>query len=83
MKGTICVNDVLLLGPNTLGQFFPAAIKSIHRKRLPVGDVRSGQTASFALKKVIYSNIINNFVFSIRKFDLNRFVVLNFAKEWL
>lgn len=57
LKGTICVNDVLLLGPNTLGQFFPAAIKSIHRKRLPVGDVRSGQTASFALKKIRRSEL--------------------------
>lgn len=53
MKGVINVNDILMLGPNSLGNFIPAAIKSIHRKRLPVKEVRSGQTASFALKKVL------------------------------
>lgn len=52
-KGVIKVNDVLLMGPNSLGQYILAAIKSIHRKRLPVKEVRSGQSASFSLKKVI------------------------------
>lgn len=52
LKGKIQVNDTLLLGPNYLGHFIPAAIKSIQRKRLPVKEVCSGQTASFALKKV-------------------------------
>ena len=52
MKGTIKVNDTLLLGPDPLGHFVPLAIKSIHRKRMPVKEVKGGQTASFALKKV-------------------------------
>jgi GTPase len=52
MAGTIKLNDTLLLGPDLLGHFTPIAIKSIHRKRMPVREVRSGQTASFALKKV-------------------------------
>lgn len=52
LKGIIHTNDTLLLGPDSLGNFIPVAIKSIHRKRLPVKEVRSGQTASFALKKV-------------------------------
>ena len=46
------MNDTLLLGPDSLGQFQPIAVKSIHRKRMPVREVRGGQTASFALKKV-------------------------------
>ena len=59
MKGVIKLNDVLYLGPDSLGHFSPIAIKSIHRKRMPVKEVRSGQTASFALKKVTcYLNII-------------------------
>lgn len=41
-----------MLGPDPLGHFQPVAVKSIHRKRMPVKEVRSGQTASFALKKV-------------------------------
>lgn len=51
-KGHIKINDVLYLGPNSLGNYQQVSIRSIHRKRLPVNEVRSGQTASFALKKV-------------------------------
>lgn len=52
LKGVIKLNDILLLGPDPLGHFQPVAIKSIHRKRMPVREVHGGQTASFALKKV-------------------------------
>ncbi|XP_046854651.1 GTP-binding protein 1-like [Xenia sp. Carnegie-2017] len=52
LKGTIRLNDVLLLGPDSLGQFAPVSIKGIHRKRMPVREVRGGQTCSFALKKI-------------------------------
>lgn len=57
LKGTIRLNDTLLLGPDALGQFIPIAIKSIHRKRMPVIEVRGGQTASFSLKKIKRSTI--------------------------
>ena len=52
LRGLIRLNDTLLLGPDPLGTFIPIAVKSIHRKRMPVREVRAGQTASFALKKV-------------------------------
>ncbi|ETN81967.1 elongation factor Tu GTP binding domain protein, partial [Necator americanus] len=52
LSGTIKVNDTLLLGPNSVGEFVPLPVKSIHRKRMPVSSVRCGQTASFALRKV-------------------------------
>ena len=52
MQGVIHMNDTLLLGPTSLGEFVPVAVKGIHRKRMPVREVRGGQTASFALKKV-------------------------------
>lgn len=52
LRGMIRLNDTLLLGPDPLGTFIPIAVKSIHRKRMPVREVRGGQTASFALKKV-------------------------------
>lgn len=52
IKGVIKVNDVLYLGPNKINKFEPVLIKSIHRKRLPVKEIRSGQSASLALKKV-------------------------------
>ncbi|KAK8744704.1 hypothetical protein OTU49_000574 [Cherax quadricarinatus] len=57
MKGIIRVNDTLLLGPNGLGDFIPMPIKSIHRKRMPVREVRGGQTASFALKKIKFHDV--------------------------
>jgi len=56
-RGTIRVNDNLLLGPDPLGHFHSLAVKSIHRKRMPVLEVKSGQTASFSLKKIKRSQI--------------------------
>ena len=53
MQGVIRLSDTLLLGPTSLGEFIPVPIRSIQRKRLPVSEVRGGQTASFALKKVV------------------------------
>ncbi|XP_026469311.1 GTP-binding protein 1 [Ctenocephalides felis] len=52
LQGVIRLNDVLLLGPDPIGHFQPIAVKSIHRKRMAVKEVRGGQTASFALKKI-------------------------------
>ncbi|KAG8511166.1 GTP-binding protein 1 [Galemys pyrenaicus] len=57
LRGLIRLNDTLLLGPDPLGNFLPIAVKSIHRKRMPVKEVRGGQTASFALKKIKRSSI--------------------------
>jgi len=57
MKGLVKSNDTMLLGPDLLGKFESVQIKSIHRKRMSVKDVRAGQTAAFALKKVKRSNI--------------------------
>ncbi|XP_055630758.1 GTP-binding protein 1 [Toxorhynchites rutilus septentrionalis] len=57
LQGVVHLNDVLLLGPNPLGDFQPITVKSIHRKRMVVREVRSGQTASFALKKIKRSQI--------------------------
>lgn len=57
LKGVIKLNDVLMLGPDPLGRFQQIAVKSIHRKRMAVKEVRAGQTASFALKKIKRSQI--------------------------
>lgn len=63
----IRLNDLLMLGPDPLGHFQQIAVKSIHRKRMAVKEVRAGQTASFALKKVSRwnSNILLCIVLSI------------------
>ncbi|OQV25802.1 GTP-binding protein 1 [Hypsibius exemplaris] len=52
LKGVIRLNDTMMLGPDSLGHFQAIAIRSIHRKRMPVSIVRGGQAASFALKKI-------------------------------
>lgn len=57
LQGIIRLNDVLMLGPDRLGNFISIAVKSIHRKRMNVKEVRGGQTASFALKKIKRSQI--------------------------
>ncbi|KAK5645264.1 hypothetical protein RI129_006564 [Pyrocoelia pectoralis] len=57
LKGVIRLNDILVLGPDPLGHFQSIAVKSIHRKRMAVREVRAGQTASFALKKIKRSQI--------------------------
>lgn len=57
LQGTIQLNDTLLLGPDALGKFQPIAVRSIHRKRMHVKEVKGGQTASFALKKIKRSQI--------------------------
>lgn len=57
LQGVIKLNDVLMLGPDPLGHFQAIPVKSIHRKRMNVREVRSGQTASFALKKIKRSQI--------------------------
>ncbi|XP_059179653.1 GTP-binding protein 1-like [Physella acuta] len=57
LQGFIKLNDTLLLGPDALGMFQSVPIKSIHRKRMPVREVRGGQTASFALKKIKRASI--------------------------
>ena len=68
------LNDTLMLGPDPLGQFQPMVIKSIHRKRMPVREVRGGQTASFALKKVYVLSVylicaVESFFFNIACFQ--------------
>ena len=57
LQGIIQLNETLLLGPTGLGEFIPVIIRGIHRKRLPVKEVRGGQTASFALKKVALHSV--------------------------
>lgn len=68
LQGLIRLNDTLLLGPDALGHFIPIAVKSIHRKRMNVTEVRGGQTASFGLKKIKRSQIRKGMV-GICKFE--------------
>ncbi|KAL5018142.1 hypothetical protein ScPMuIL_003864 [Solemya velum] len=69
LQGCIKLNDTLLLGPDALGQFQNIVIKSIHRKRMPVREVRGGQTASFALKRIKRSAIRKGMVMVSPKLD--------------
>ncbi|KAJ3305308.1 Short integuments 2, mitochondrial [Kappamyces sp. JEL0829] len=68
-SGIIHVGDTLLLGPDTLGNFVPTVIKSIHRKRVNVPCASAGQSASFALKKVKRAAIRKGMVMLSKSLD--------------
>ncbi|KAF4991063.1 hypothetical protein FGRMN_8088 [Fusarium graminum] len=51
-SGIIHEGDNVLIGPDSLGQFMPTAVKSIERKRIRVPAASAGQSASFNLKKI-------------------------------
>ncbi|KAL8371167.1 hypothetical protein RB595_001150 [Gaeumannomyces hyphopodioides] len=51
-SGVIHAGDSVLIGPDSLGNFTPTAIRSIERKRIGVPAASAGQSASFALKKI-------------------------------
>lgn len=69
LQGVIKQNDTILLGPDPLGNFNSVQVKSIHRKRMPVKEVRGGQTASFALKKIKRSQIRKGMVLVAPELD--------------
>ncbi|KAJ5690163.1 GTP-binding protein 1 [Penicillium macrosclerotiorum] len=50
--GVIHAGDVVVIGPDSLGQFTTTVIKSIERKRIQVNACFAGQSGSFALKRV-------------------------------
>ena len=56
LKGSVRLQHgqgpVLLLGPDTTGQFKRVQVKGIHTKAVAVDEVRAGQSASFAVKVV-------------------------------
>ncbi|TWU70881.1 hypothetical protein ED733_002567 [Metarhizium rileyi] len=51
-SGVAHEGDSIMIGPDSLGQFTPTAIRSIERKRIRVPAAVAGQSASFALKKM-------------------------------
>ena len=81
LNGIIYSGRSMLLGPDLLGKFELAQIKSIHRKRMLVHNVKAGQTAAFALKKVKRSNIRKGMVLVHPK--LNPKAVWEFKAEVL
>ena len=52
MRGKICVNSTLYLGPERTGIFIPVTIKSIECRRVATNEVLKGQSATFALKSL-------------------------------
>ncbi len=50
LGGEVSQNQVLLLGPDDVGEFAPVVIRSIHFKRNIVDKVSAGQAACFAIR---------------------------------
>jgi GTPase len=57
LNGSVRLNDPVLLGPDSLGQWKHTSIKSIHRKRVNVSKATAGQSICFALKKIKRSDL--------------------------
>lgn len=57
ISGIVKEGQTMMLGPDSLGNYKPVTIKSIHNKRIPVKEIKAGQSAGFALKKVKRSEI--------------------------
>merc|ERR1740121_1888044 len=52
-SGRVSVNQQLMLGPDTTGQYKPVLVRSIHRKRVNCETVESGQAATLALRSLV------------------------------
>lgn len=52
LRGKVNTNDVLYLGPDSIGGFLQVAIKSIECRRQPIVQVRTGQSATFSIKPI-------------------------------
>ncbi len=50
MSGEVSQNQVLMLGPDDVGEFTPVIIRSIHFKRSIVPKVTAGQAVCFAIR---------------------------------
>jgi small GTP-binding protein len=50
LRGRVSVNSILFLGPDRTGQFLPITVKSIECRRQPTGEVKKGQSATFAIR---------------------------------
>ncbi len=81
ISGTVSVDNILLLGPDEVGEFREVKIKSIHNKRVSVRRVISGQTATFALRKVQRSSIRKGMV--LLDTTINPKVAMQFEAEVL
>lgn len=52
VSGKVQTGEAIILGPDSLGNFLPTAVRSIQRKRVNVDAGTAGQSVSFALKKI-------------------------------
>ena len=50
ISGAIIMNQVLLLGPDDVGEFSPVIVRSIEFNRIPAEKVVAGQAVSFGIK---------------------------------
>ena len=51
-------NDPVLLGPDSVGQFMPTAVKTIQRKRASVNSGEAGQSVSYVYRGVLQQLIL-------------------------
>ena len=52
LTGQISVGDTLWLGPDQVGAFCPVSVKSIESRRVPFTSIKTGQSATLAIKSL-------------------------------
>ncbi|CAE7585979.1 GTPBP1, partial [Symbiodinium microadriaticum] len=50
LRGTIRVGQVLYVGPDCAGSFYPIVVRSIESRRVPLGEAKTGQSATLSVK---------------------------------
>ena len=83
VAGAVSLGDELYIGPDSVGGFHKAFVKSVHSKRVPVQCASAGQSASCALRKIQRKDVRKAMVLVSLKADVSSKTTWNFTADIL